>query len=198
LREELKKGIRSALLPYDDMREKTVLGTSQDERVIPLVHIRRNEGRGFRVSPSNDEVRDAHDVVLESNSNESIDVLGDGDENLKGDEGLKSAPKSFEGRLKNDSCPPFQPYARISSYREPDLRCEYLSIGESENSATESMSDVEGQGNELTSRASLDEKLGELHDGRQSSMSSLHIGEMNQVSIHRAELEMVDRTCVSI
>lgn len=52
--------------------------------MIPVVHIRSDEGSGFRVGSSNNEVRDTHDVVLKPDRDESVDVLGDGDENLSG------------------------------------------------------------------------------------------------------------------
>ena len=51
--------------------------------MIPFVDVGGDESSSLRVGSSDDEVRNSHDVVLKSDGDESVDVLGDGDENLE-------------------------------------------------------------------------------------------------------------------
>jgi len=51
--------------------------------VIPLVDVGGDESSSLRVGSSDDEVGNSHNVVLESDGDKSVDVLGDGDENLR-------------------------------------------------------------------------------------------------------------------
>lgn len=70
------------------------LGVSEDEGVIPLVDVGGDEGGSLRVGSSDDEVGNSHDVVLKSNGDKSVDVLRDGDENLRG---RSRSSRQFEG-----------------------------------------------------------------------------------------------------
>lgn len=63
---------------------KLGVGGTKDEGVVTWVNVGGDEGSGLRVGTGNDEVGGAHDVALEAHSDETVDVLRDGDKNLSG------------------------------------------------------------------------------------------------------------------
>ena len=58
------------------------VGGTEDEGMVTLVDVGGDQGSSFRVGTGNDEVLDTHDVVLESDSNETVDVLLDRNKHL--------------------------------------------------------------------------------------------------------------------
>lgn len=55
---------------------------AENEGVVAVVDVGGDEGGGFRVGTGNDKVLDAHDVVLQTNGDETVDVLRDGNQDL--------------------------------------------------------------------------------------------------------------------
>lgn len=60
------------------------VGGAEDERVVAGVNVGGDEGSGLRVGTGDDEVGGAHDVALETDGNETVDVLRNGDKDLSG------------------------------------------------------------------------------------------------------------------
>lgn len=60
------------------------VGGTEDESVVAGIDVGGNKGSGLRVGTGNNQVLDTHDIELDSGSNETVDVLGDGDEDLSG------------------------------------------------------------------------------------------------------------------
>ena len=103
------------------------VGAAKDEGVVAVVDVGSEEGGSLRVCSCNDEVLDTEDVVLETDGNQTVDVLRDGDEDLAG---------------------------HVSTL----LRTRSLVF------------DVD------SSCTLLNEELGELHDGSETTVTSVRIG----------------------
>lgn len=65
-------------------RLKVAVGGAENESVVTLVNVGGNQGGSLRVGTGDDQVLDAHNVVLQTDSDETVDVLRDGDEHLAG------------------------------------------------------------------------------------------------------------------
>ena len=65
-----------------DEREEGGVGGAEDEGVVARVDVGGDQRGGLGVGARDDEVGAAHDVALETHSNEAIDVFGDGNEDL--------------------------------------------------------------------------------------------------------------------
>ena len=129
---------------FDQVSNRLVGGT-ENEGVISLVDVGGDEGSGFGVRSSDREILDSHDIVLESDSDQSVDVLGNGNENLSGHVSCKSTSASAE--------------ARATTLRTTLLRSRSLIL------------------NVDTGSTLLDKHLGQFHDGGESSVSSVGVGD---------------------
>ena len=76
-----RAALRSLVHDLDELTSIRVR-TADDERVVARVDVARDERRGLGIGTRDDEALDAHDVELEPNRDESVDVLLDGDEHF--------------------------------------------------------------------------------------------------------------------
>lgn len=83
---ELVSRLPGALSSVHGVDEVTdgLVGGAEDEGVVALVDVARDERCGLGVRASDGEVLDAHDIVLEADGDEAVDVLRDGNEDLSG------------------------------------------------------------------------------------------------------------------
>lgn len=68
----------------DEVVVEAGVGRSEDERVVALVDVGREERRSLGVGARDGKVLDAHDVVLQADSEKAVDVLRDRDEHFAG------------------------------------------------------------------------------------------------------------------
>jgi hypothetical protein len=73
-----------SLCPVEDRHEVLELSVAraENEGVVAVVDVCRDERRSFRIGTCDDEVLDTHNVVLESDGDETVDVLRDGHKDL--------------------------------------------------------------------------------------------------------------------
>lgn len=66
--------------------------------MVPRVNVSGEEGSGFRVGTTDDEVGGAHDVALETHGHEAVDMFRDGDEDLGEGESDRQPANETRGR----------------------------------------------------------------------------------------------------
>jgi hypothetical protein len=101
---------------------------AENEGMVAVVDVGGDEGGGFRVGTSDNKILNTHDVVLQTDGDETVDVLRDGDQDLA------SHMTTLLG-----------------------TRCLVLDVN--------------------TSSTLLNEHLGELHDGCETTMASVGISD---------------------